>query len=65
MLNKSLPQLMKEMDYEKVPIVDLMGDEIVMRLLQFMDPNWAVESDEEFKTFWTGVNGTIQQLLCT
>ena len=64
-LNKSLPQLMKEMDYEKVPIVDLMGDEIVMRLLQFMDPNWAVESDEEFKTFWTGVNGTIQQLLCT
>ena len=42
-----LPQLMKEMDYENVPIVDLMGDEIVMRVLQYMDLSWAVESDEE------------------
>ena len=58
-LDKSLPQLMKEMDYENVPIVDLMGDEIVMRLLQYMNPSWAVESDEEFKIFWTGVNGTM------
>ena len=58
-LDKSLPQLMKEMDYENVPIVDLMGDEIVMRLLQDMNPSWAVESDEEFKIFWTGVNGAM------
>lgn len=63
MLNKSLPRLMKEMNYENVPIVDLMGDKIVMKLLQYMDPSWAVESDEEFKIFWTGVTGTIQQLL--
>ena len=56
---------MKEMDYESVPIADLMGDETVMRLLQYMDPSWAVESDEEFKIFWTGVTGTIQQLLYT
>ena len=64
-INKSLPQLMKEMGYESVPIVDLMGDETVMRLLQYMDPSWAVETDEEFKNFWTGVTGTIQRLLCT
>ena len=64
-LDKSLPQLMKEMNYESVPIVDLMGDETVMRLLHYMDPSWAIESDEEFKSFWTGVTGTIQQLLCT
>ena len=35
----SLPQLMKEMDYESVPIADLMGDETVMRLLQYIDPS--------------------------
>ena len=64
-LNKTLPQLIKKMDYENVPIVDLMGDEIVIRLLQYKDPSWVVESDEEFKIFWTGVTGTIKQLLCT
>ena len=31
----------------------------------YMDPCWAVESDEEFKSFWTGVTGAIQQLLCS
>ena len=61
-LKKSLPQLLKEMGYENVPVVDLMGDKVVMDLLQYMDPNWAVESDEEFKIFWTGVTGAIQQL---
>ena len=64
-LKKSLPQLLKEMGYENVPVVDLMGDKVVMDLLQYMDPNWAVESDEGFKIFWTGVTGAIQQLLHT
>ena len=31
----------------------------------YMDPCWAVESNEEFKSFWTGVTGAIQQLLCS
>lgn len=60
-LRKSLPQLMEEMGYENVPLVDLMGDKIVINILQYMDPYWAVESNE--KVFWTGVTGAIQQLL--
>ena len=58
-LKKSLPQLMEERGFENVPVVDLMGDKIVMNLLQYMDPCWAVESDEEFRSFWTGLTGAI------